>query len=102
VSRAAEYLSTIERLLEEISAAAPPFGLCLYNAGMDPFEGCSIGGRRGVDREMLSRREALVFSWCRSRAIPVAFVLAGGYKGPDLDEAGLVALHRLTIEAAAG
>jgi acetoin utilization deacetylase AcuC-like enzyme len=102
VSRAAEYLSTIERLLEEISAAAPAFGLCLYNAGMDPFEGCSIGGRRGVDREMLSRREALVFSWCRSRAIPVAFVLAGGYKGPDLDEAGLVALHRLTIEAAAG
>jgi hypothetical protein len=30
----------------------------------------------------------------------VAFVLAGGYLGPELERVGLVALHRLTLEAA--
>jgi hypothetical protein len=34
------------------------------------------------------------------RGIPIAFVLAGGYLGPELERAGLVALHRLTLEAA--
>lgn len=46
------------------------------------------------------RRERLVFDWCRRRGIPIAFVLAGGYLGPGLDESGLVALHRLTLSAA--
>jgi acetoin utilization deacetylase AcuC-like enzyme len=101
VRRAEDYLSTVARLLEEIVAVASPFDLCLYNAGMDPFEHCSIGGLSGIDRDLLARREALVFSWCRSRNVPVAFVLAGGYTGAQLDEAGLVALHRLTIAAAA-
>ncbi len=32
--------------------------------------------------------------------LPVAFVLAGGYTGQGLDEAELVDLHRLTLEAA--
>jgi hypothetical protein len=41
-----------------------------------------------------------VFSWCRMRDVPVAFVLAGGYLGPELIRAALVALHRLTLEAA--
>jgi hypothetical protein len=39
-------------------------------------------------------------SWCRTRGIPIAFILAGGYLGPELERAGLVALHRLTLEAA--
>jgi hypothetical protein len=34
------------------------------------------------------------------RGVPIAFVLAGGYLGPELERAGLVALHRLTLEAA--
>jgi hypothetical protein len=41
-----------------------------------------------------------VFEWCRQSGIPVAFVLAGGYVGPGLDEEGLVGLHRLTLDAA--
>ena len=36
---------------------------------------------------------------CTQR-LPVAFVLAGGYVGPRLDQARLVALHRLTLSAA--
>ena len=55
----------------------------------------------GINRDLVERRERLVFDWARAHAIPVAFVLAGGYLGPGLDESGLASLHRLTIEAAA-
>jgi len=79
---------------------APRFDICLYNAGMDPFAGCSIGGMQGITQKLLRDREVAVFSWCRMRGIPIAFVLTGGYLGLDLDRAGLVALHRLTLKAA--
>ena len=69
---------------------------------MDPCEGCPAGGLRGITGELLAQRERLVFDWCRERRLPIAFVPAGGYLGPRLDEAGLVALHRLTLSAAAG
>ena len=94
------YLATIERKLSWLEREAPRFDICLYNAGMDPFGGCSIGGIQGVTQKVLSDREVAVFSWCRMRAVPIAFVLAGGYLGPELERAGLVALHRLTLEAA--
>ena len=100
VRDAARYLSVLQSRLQELEAGAPGFDLCLYNAGMDPFEGCSIGGLRGITRAILEVRERLVFDWCGRRRIPVAFVLAGGYLGPGLDEPGLVALHRLTLSAA--
>lgn len=93
------YLPTVEKRLAEV--ADLPLDLCLYNAGMDPFEGCAIGGLSGMTRAILAERERLVFQWCQRRGLPVAFVLAGGYLGDKLDEAGLVALHRLTLEAAA-
>ncbi len=97
---AVRYLPVVESRLEGIEAGGPRFDLCLYNAGMDPFEGCAVGGLRGINRAILEERERLVFDWCRRRGIPVAFVLAGGYLGPGLDEGGLVALHRLTLSAA--
>jgi acetoin utilization deacetylase AcuC-like enzyme len=94
------YLTAIERKLTWLEREAPRFDICLYNAGMDPFAGCSIGGMRGVTQKVLRDREATVFSWCCMRGVPIAFVLAGGYLGPDLECAGLVALPRLTLEAA--
>ena len=90
----------LERKLTWLEREAPRFDICLYNAGMDPFEGCSIGGMQGITEQVLSDREEAVFSWCRMRAVPIAFVLAGGYVGPELDRAGLVALHLLTLQAA--
>jgi acetoin utilization deacetylase AcuC-like enzyme len=102
VRDAARYLPVIEARLKEVEAEGPRFDLCLYNAGMDPFEGCSVGGLHWITRAVLDQRERLVFDWCRRRQIPVAFVIAGGYLGPGLDEPGLVALHRLTLCAAAG
>jgi len=96
------YLSEIEKELEEIEREGPRFDLCLYNAGMDPFEGCSTGGMKGISHDTLAARERLVCAWCRDRIPAVAFVLAGGYIGWGLDAGGLVALHRLTLAAAAG
>jgi len=92
------YLTTIEMRLAEIGEG---FDLCLYNAGMDPDERCSIGGWQGMTADILRQREECVFTWARERGVPVAFVLAGGYAGGALSQEGLVDLHRMTITAAA-
>jgi len=99
VTSASHYLPTLEQRLAELDGEA--FDLCLYNAGMDPHEGCAVGGLPGMDSGTLGERERRVFTWCRARKLPVAFALAGGYLGPGLDQAGVVALHRLTLVAAA-
>ena len=96
-----DYLDKIKQQLGEIALHWPRFDLCLYNAGMDPFEGCADGALAGITREMLATRERIVFDWCRQQSLPVAFSLAGGYIGEKLDQQGLVDLHRLTLSAAA-
>ncbi|MSR58586.1 MAG: hypothetical protein EXS05_13190 [Planctomycetaceae bacterium] len=101
VDDATNYLPTIEQRLHDLDHLRIPFDLCLYNAGMDPFEDCLTGGLAGMTRDILDRREQMVFHWCRARHLPIAFVLAGGYVGPCLSHAGLVDLHRLTLSAAA-
>ncbi len=100
VKTSSAYLDEIERGLQELLQRGPQFDLCLYNAGMDPFEGCSDGALAGITREILGARERLVFEWCRQQGLPVAFSLAGGYIGDRLDQQGLVELHRLTLAAA--
>lgn len=100
VEEGASYLPTIDRLLNAVDRRGLRFDLCLYNAGMDPHEDCPTGGLSGITRDVLRRRERMVFRWCRDRRLPVAFVLAGGYIGCRLDQAGLVDLHRLTLSAA--
>jgi acetoin utilization deacetylase AcuC-like enzyme len=93
-----EYVPTITRRLNELDSEGIDFDLCIYNAGMDPHEDCWIGGLSGITSETLAEREKLVFAWCKRRALPVAFVPAGGYTSSELDEAALVGLHRLTLE----
>ena len=100
VEEASSYLPMVERRLDELAGRS--FDLCLYNAGMDPHQDCPVGGLPGIDNTILAKREQLVFSWCRRKKLPIAFVLAGGYVGNGLDAAGLVVLHRLTLAAAAG
>ena len=99
VNNSADYLPTIQRLLDALDGDV--FDLCLYNAGMDPHTRCSIGGLAGINEWILAERERLVFAWCQGRGLPIAFVLAGGYIGQRLDQRGLVELHRLTLSAAA-
>jgi acetoin utilization deacetylase AcuC-like enzyme len=100
VSDAARYLPAVRELLARLESSGS-YDLCLYNAGMDPHEGSAEGGLPGITEETLAERERLVFAWCRAHAIPVAFVLAGGYVSPRLPRERLVALHRLTVEMAA-
>lgn len=100
VERSSDYLLTVGRMLHDVDRQGHEFDLCLYNAGMDPFEGCPTGGLAGITQQNLADREAMVFQWCAGRRLPIAFVLAGGYVGPGLDKRGLVSLHRLTLSAA--
>lgn len=100
VDRAEDYLLTVEQAVAQADRIGS-FDLCLYNAGMDPYQGCAIGGLEGITVEALARRERIVFEWCRRRGLPVAFVLAGGYVGSRLDQSELVYLHRLTLAEAA-
>jgi acetoin utilization deacetylase AcuC-like enzyme len=100
VANASDYLPTTEKRLRDFQGRR--FGLCLYNAGMDPHEDCPEGALAGITDEHLRAREALVFDWCREQEQPIAFVMAGGYVEPiRMDEARLVDLHRLTLTAAA-
>ncbi len=100
VGNVADYLPTIATRLRESQTRR--FGLCLYNAGMDPHEDGPEGALAGITDRHLRAREALVFDWCRQLQLPVAFVMAGGYlRPPRMDETRLVELHRLTLTAAA-
>jgi acetoin utilization deacetylase AcuC-like enzyme len=100
VQDARHYLPTVERRLDHLAVRGPALDVVLYNAGMDPHERSPVGGLPGITREVLEARERIVFQWCRDRGVPIAFVLAGGYMGPGLDERGLTDLHRLTVSAA--
>lgn len=99
VTHAPDYLPTIERRLDAL--AGERFDLVLYNAGMDPFQGCHVGGLAGIDHQTLAERERLVFGRARANGWPIAFVLAGGYAPNEQGRRQLVDLHRETIMAAA-
>ena len=93
VGNAGDYLDAVKRALTHIEGV----DALIYNAGMDPFEGCSTGGMRGITREVLAERERLVAQWCEDTQTPAMFVLAGGYGGPNLDLDGVARLHLPTI-----
>lgn len=97
IADGSDYLSKIQLALASVEN---PEGvdLVLYNAGMDPHE--FAGGVAGINIETLRQREQIVYDWTSALNLPIAFVLAGGYKGLiTMDE--LVDLHRLTLTAAA-
>ena len=99
IARAEDYLPTVSKQLDAL--ADDPFDLLICNAGMDPHEDSAIGGLAGITTAVIAERERLVFGWARRHRVGVAFTLAGGYTGARLDQARLVDLHRLTIQAAA-
>jgi len=88
-ARDAHYLAAIVETVPGLIERQRP-DLILYQAGMDPHDGA------GISPEALALRDADVFALARSRGIPVAWVLAGGYA--DLDT--LVRLHTGTVEMA--
>lgn len=100
ISNGGVYLATIQKWLTEADRQGLSFDLCLYNAGVDCHADCPMGGIPGITLEVIRAREQLVLGWCQQRRLPLAFVLAGGYIGPNLDEQGLVALHREVLHCA--
>jgi acetoin utilization deacetylase AcuC-like enzyme len=99
IKDAADYLPILKARLAALDDG-PGFDLVIYNAGVDPCEGCDIGGLPGMTAAVLAERDEIVFAWAARHACPVAFVLASGYVGDRLPQATLVDLHRHTIAAA--
>ena len=95
---ASEYLPTIEQSLSDI-ADPQSIDLVIYNAGMDPHE--KAGGVTGITDRVIRQREAMVFEWAKSHALPIVWVLAGGYSGGSFTKGHVAALHRITAEEAA-
>jgi acetoin utilization deacetylase AcuC-like enzyme len=96
---AAHYLPVLRERLAALDAG-PGFDLVIYNAGVDPYEGCDIGGLSGISAAVLAQRDEIVFAWAGRHTCPAAFVLAGGYVGERMSQATLVDLHRHTVTAA--
>jgi acetoin utilization deacetylase AcuC-like enzyme len=90
------YLGLLEHALPGILDGFRP-DLVLYQAGADPYEKDRLGGFR-LTLEGLARRDAGVLEACRSRGIPVAITLGGGYA---VDVADTVGIHAETVRAAA-
>lgn len=90
------YLETLDWLLPQtIDRFAPD--LVFYNAGVDPHEDDRLG-RLSLSDAGLRERDRRVFSFFRSRNIPVAAVIGGGYSH-DID--ALARRHLITFETAA-
>lgn len=88
----AAYLALLEKHLPAVFALEPE--LVVYQAGVDPYEGDRLGGLK-LTSEGLRRRDELVREACRSRGVPVAVTLGGGY-AEDVGETAR--LHARTLE----
>jgi acetoin utilization deacetylase AcuC-like enzyme len=91
----AEYLAALEAHLPAVLDGHRP-DIVFYLAGADPYEGDRLG-RLKLTIEGLRARDALVFSACRLRGLPVVVVMSGGY-APDVD--AIVTIHTNTIREA--
>jgi acetoin utilization deacetylase AcuC-like enzyme len=87
------YLDTLDRHLGAVLEQARP-DLVFYLAGADPFAGDRFGRLR-LSMTGLRERDRMVFAACRSRGLPVAVTLAGGY-ARDLED--VAAIHGNTVE----
>lgn len=88
-------LEALERGAAAILAHGRP-DLVLYQAGADPYEEDPYSPL-DLDHDDLRERDRLVFAWAKENALPIAWVLAGGYT-PDVSK--VVAVHVGTFDAA--
>lgn len=87
-----EYLEELDTFLRtHLNPIAPD--LVIYLAGADPYSEDRLG-RLSLTPDGLARRDRLVLSSCRTRGIPVALCMAGGY-APVVEE--IVAIHERTL-----
>ena len=79
----AAYLAALEASLPPLVDSFRP-SVILYQAGVDPLGGDRLG-RLALSQEGLDARDRLVAAMARSRGIPLASTLGGGY-GADVME----------------
>ena len=90
-----EYLAALENGLHQSLARFQP-DLIFYLAGADPYREDQLGGLK-LSLDGLQRRDRSVFEIARSKKIPVAVTLAGGYARRLEDT---VRIHANTVSAA--
>lgn len=73
----APYLDQLGRHLSEVLDEARP-DIVFYLAGADPYVGDRLG-RLALSIDGLARRDRTVVQACRTRGLPLAMVMAGGY-----------------------
>lgn len=73
------YLRALDRALAAIESFRPD--LLLYLSGADPL-GSDRLGRLALSHAGLAARDATVFRFARSRGLPVAIAIGGGYADP--------------------
>ncbi|MFH1422828.1 MAG: histone deacetylase [Planctomycetota bacterium] len=72
-----KYLSILTENLTSL-LDSQKYDLLLYIAGADPFEKDQLGSLK-LTSQGLAKRDAIVFSQAKSKSIPIAVVLGGGY-----------------------
>jgi acetoin utilization deacetylase AcuC-like enzyme len=90
------YLELLEGALDPAIDRAKP-DVILYQAGADPYRDDPYSPL-DLGAEDLFARDRVVFSICKRRGLPVAWVLAGGY---TKDVSKIVLVHLNTARAAA-
>jgi acetoin utilization deacetylase AcuC-like enzyme len=91
------YLAALEQAMATLFSRFAP-QLIIYLAGADPHEGDRLG-RLKLSFDGLARRDHMVLDAARSRGIPVAIAMAGGY-GRDITDTVKVHLQTIAIAAA--
>lgn len=76
------YLAVLDAVLERVERFAPD--LLLYLSGADPLASDRLG-RLSLTHAGLAARDLTVFRFARSRRLPVAFAIGGGYAEPITD-----------------
>lgn len=66
-----EYIDTVLTALAHLRGV----DVLIYNAGIDPFNGCWAGGPAGITRDVLTKREQTMAKWCNETSTPVLCVL---------------------------
>ena len=91
-----EYLAILGDTLATLGSRLPDPDLVLYDAGVDVHEGDRLG-LLSLSYDGILARDAMVLRHFRSRGVPVATVIGGGY-GTDLEEVAY--RHSLVFRAA--
>jgi len=81
VGEEAVYLDKLQAALNELEANYPKADIAIVVDGADPFEADELESteKLKLSKEQLFERDKLIYEFLKSRNIPQAYVMAGGY-----------------------